>query len=41
MRAIRYSLREAFIAENPAGLPEADLAIVASWDHRKLGVTGY
>jgi hypothetical protein len=31
------SLREAFIAENPAGLAEADLALVASWRHRRAG----
>jgi len=30
-------LREAFIAENPAGLPAADLAIVTSWRHRVMG----
>jgi hypothetical protein len=28
------ALREAFIAENPAGLPPDDLALVASWKHR-------
>jgi hypothetical protein len=31
------SLREAFIAENPAGLSAADLAVVASWCHRVAG----
>ena len=30
-------LREAFIAENPADLPAADLAIVASWGDRVAG----
>ncbi len=30
-------LREAFLAENPAGLPAADLAIVVSWRHRVMG----
>jgi hypothetical protein len=30
-------VREAFIAENPAGLPAADLAIVESWRHRVAG----
>jgi hypothetical protein len=30
-------LREAFIAQNPAGLSAADLAIVASWQHRRAG----
>lgn len=30
-------LREAFTAENPAGLPAADLAIVTSWRHRVMG----
>jgi hypothetical protein len=31
------SLREAFIAQNPAGLSPADLAIVASWQYRRAG----
>jgi len=31
------SLREAFIAENPAGLPPEDLEIVASWQYRVAG----
>ena len=31
------SLREAFIAENPAGLPPEDLAVVDGWKHRKAG----
>jgi hypothetical protein len=31
------SLREAFVAENPAGLPAEDLAIVTSWRHRRAG----
>jgi len=31
------SLRQAFIAENPAGLSAADLAIVESWQHRRRG----
>lgn len=31
------SLREAFIAENPAGLSPADLALVASWRSRVTG----
>jgi hypothetical protein len=31
------ALREAFIAENPAQLSDADLEIVASWDHRLVG----
>lgn len=31
------SLREAFIVENPAGLGEADLALVASWRTRVTG----
>ena len=31
------ALREGFIAENPAGLSDADLAIVASWDLRVAG----
>jgi hypothetical protein len=31
------SLREAFIAENPASLPPADLAIVESWRQRRAG----
>ncbi len=30
-------LRHEFIAENPAGLSAADLAIAASWDHRVTG----
>lgn len=30
-------LRERFLAENPAGLPPADLALVASWSHRLAG----
>ena len=30
-------LREAFLAENPAALPAADLAIVAGWRHRLMG----
>jgi len=32
------SLREAFVAENPAGLVAADLATVASWKHRVAGM---
>ncbi len=31
------SLRETFIATNPAGLPPADLALVESWQHRLAG----
>lgn len=31
------SLREAFIAENPAGLPATDLALVSSWKYRVGG----
>ncbi|MBI4705072.1 MAG: hypothetical protein HY744_28530 [Deltaproteobacteria bacterium] len=31
------SLRERFVAENPAGLPQADLDVVASWRHRVAG----
>jgi hypothetical protein len=31
------SVREAFIAQNPAGLSAEDLAIVASWQHRRAG----
>jgi hypothetical protein len=31
------ALREAFIAQNPAGLSAEDLAIVASWQHRRAG----
>jgi hypothetical protein len=31
------SLREAFVAENPAGLSPADLALLGSWDCRKAG----
>jgi hypothetical protein len=31
------ALREAFIADNPAGLPPEDLALVASWQHRLAG----
>src|SRR5437763_1211621 len=31
------SLRERFIAENPAGLSPEDLALVASWSHRIAG----
>ncbi len=31
------SLRETFIAKNPAGLPPADLAVVASWQYRVSG----
>src|SRR5215210_8014606 len=31
-------VREDFIAENPAKLPEADLAIVESWRHRVAGM---
>jgi hypothetical protein len=31
------SLREAFIAENPAGLAAEDLALVESWRHRQAG----
>ena len=27
-------LREAFIAENPAGLSQHDLALIESWKHR-------
>jgi hypothetical protein len=30
-------LRDQFIAENPAGLPPADLALVGSWGHRLAG----
>ncbi len=30
-------LREQFVADNPAGLPPADLALVASWRHRLAG----
>jgi hypothetical protein len=30
-------VREAFVAENPAGLSAADLALVASWRHRVAG----
>jgi hypothetical protein len=30
-------LREAFIAENPGGLSAKDLALVASWEHRRAG----
>jgi hypothetical protein len=30
-------MREAFIAENPAGLPAADLALTASWRDRVAG----
>src|SRR5690348_748520 len=32
------ALREAFIAENPARLSPADLAIVDSWRHRAAGM---
>lgn len=31
------ALREAFIIENPARLPAEDVAIVASWQHRRAG----
>jgi hypothetical protein len=31
------SLREAFIAENPANLRDADLNLAASWQHRLAG----
>jgi hypothetical protein len=31
------ALREQFIADNPTGLPTADLALVASWQHRLAG----
>ena len=31
------ALREAFVAENPAHLSDADLKIVASWEHRVAG----
>lgn len=31
------SLREAFIAQNPAGLPAGDLAVVDNWRHRRQG----
>ncbi|HEV7216166.1 MAG TPA: hypothetical protein VGP33_13710 [Chloroflexota bacterium] len=31
------ALREQFVAANPAGLPPADLALVASWRHRLAG----
>ena len=31
------TLRERFIADNPTGLPTADLALVASWQHRVAG----
>jgi hypothetical protein len=31
------ALREQFIADNPAGLPTADLALVASWQYRVAG----
>lgn len=30
-------LREQFVLDNPAGLPPADLALVASWQHRLAG----
>ena len=32
------ALRESFIATNPAGLPSADLALVASWKYRVDGI---
>ena len=31
------ALRERFVADNPARLPPADLALVASWRHRLQG----
>lgn len=31
------AVREQFIADNPAGLSDADLALVASWQHRLIG----
>src|SRR5262249_53135895 len=31
------ALREQFIVDNPTGLPTADLALVASWQHRVAG----
>jgi hypothetical protein len=31
------ALRQAFVAENPAGLSAADLAMVESWDYRRKG----
>ncbi len=31
------TLREGFIADNPAGLPPDDLALVGSWQHRLAG----
>jgi hypothetical protein len=31
------ALRERFITDNPTGLPTADLALVASWQHRVAG----
>ncbi len=31
------ALRESFVAENPAGLSSADLALVSSWQHRLKG----
>jgi hypothetical protein len=31
------TVREQFIADNPARLPAADLALVASWEHRVAG----
>src|SRR5262245_10726924 len=31
------SLRQAFLAQNPAGLAPADLALVESWKHRRSG----
>lgn len=31
------TLRERFIGDNPAALPPADLALVASWQHRVMG----
>jgi hypothetical protein len=31
------ALREQFIADNPTGLPTADLALVTSWQHRVAG----
>ena len=31
------TLRESFVAENPAGLSPADLALVSSWQHRLAG----
>ena len=35
------SLREAFIAQNPAGLSAEDLALVDSWKYRRQGTRGH